>query len=501
MPKDAEAKAKAAESIWENLHTYSMRWDRTAPAAFAGRDAEIATLTDSLKIVASQESPAGMTTIIQGVPGAGKTALGREFVRRTQGAVVDADDPGNPDKKKKRVTVCVHASTAQLAASPKSLVQHIHKEIMSVRSQFTKGKEKFKGQFRAHTEKVGDTAALLLKLKTGAEAIAAQNSLNAASPMTQCLDSYAEVWGDDLVIVLIVDEMQGCPINANSRDTLETLHQNLHKCRILPVLLGLSDTEGHVTDRDPKKGLGLSRLGLRAVKTIGCLNPAQGNEPSESRQAITGTLEALGLDWAEPGWRDILLDSGCDENEWTQWCAALVEQLEEDSADFPQHITAGLIATCETLYENRRRLTLNQDLRNVIAAQQQAHKDHYYQNRLAGDTEPYTVAFGALCELEAAGCAVTDAEVLTALEICAETPRARLRGAELPEVVQQFLSKGILQEGDNDTYACGAIPSLSNHLRNQYQQKVELGDPTAETLRETLGLDGGWAGGGGGGPK
>ncbi len=498
MSQDAEAKARAAEAIWRSLHDYSEDLDRSAPAAFAGRGAEIEALTARLGRVASPKNPSGMTTIIQGVPGAGKTALGREFARRTQGAAVDA---GGPDTKRKRVTVCVHASTAQLAAPPKSLAQHIHKEIVGVRAQFTKGVEKAKGQLRAHTEKVGDAAAQILKLKTGAEAIAAQNSLDASSPMTQCLDSYAEVWGDDLVIVLIVDEMQGCPINANSRDALETLHQKLHKCRILPVLLGLSDTEERVTERDPAKGMGLSRLGLNAVKTIGCLKPAEGNEPSESRQAIAGTLKALGLDWTEPGWRDILHGVGCDESAWIQWRAALVDQLEEDSADFPQHITAGLIAACDALRENRGRLCLNQDLLHDIAAKQQAHKDHYYRSRLAGATEPYAIAFGALCELEDAGAAVTATELVCALNVCAATDEARLQETSIGQVAKQARSKGILRKRDDGTYSFNEIPTLASHLRDQYQRKLDLCDPVAEAMRDELGLESGWAGGGGGGPR
>ena len=125
--------------------------------------------------------------------------------------------------------------------------------------------------------------------------------------------------GDDLVLVILIDEAQTIPLSDRARSALQDLHASHHGCRIVPVLLGLSDTECHVMERDPQKGLGLSRLGLHAVKTIGCLNPAQGNEPSESRQAITGTLKALGMDWAEPGWRDILRDAGCDRNKWTQW--------------------------------------------------------------------------------------------------------------------------------------------------------------------------------------
>ena len=79
MAQDAEANAKAAQSIWTDLRDYADDWDRSAPAAFAGRKDEIAALASRLGRVASHKNPAGMTTIIQGAPGVGKTALGEDL--------------------------------------------------------------------------------------------------------------------------------------------------------------------------------------------------------------------------------------------------------------------------------------------------------------------------------------------------------------------------------------------------------------------------------------
>lgn len=54
--------------------------DRTAPPVFAGRECEFALLDASVRGV--QRGEVGHTTVVQGVPGAGKTALLEEYAAR-----------------------------------------------------------------------------------------------------------------------------------------------------------------------------------------------------------------------------------------------------------------------------------------------------------------------------------------------------------------------------------------------------------------------------------
>ena len=491
--------AKAAEAVWSNLQNYSDRQDRTDPAVFAGRDAEIKDLTACLAQIASPKNLAGATTIIQGVPGAGKTALANEYRKRMHGQVMTVQRPGEADLHK--LVICIDINEHGLGKPSADLAGAMHVQLMHALAHDTSGLHKLDGFARNHLEQIGDLAARVFGRKTESESRSSKYELTEQSTLQKCLEAYGDVWGDDIAFVLLIDEAQNIPPNDKARQNLSVLHKRNHPCRILPVLLGLPDTADLVKRSAKEGGLGLSRLRRDGVSNIGCLNPAEGNEPSESRQVISGTLDALGLNWATPGWRDILQESGFDEHKWSEWRNQLVDQLEVDSADFPQHITAGLMATCDALLSQQHRLDLNQALRYDIAARQMENKDTYYKNRLDGTIEPYILAFGALCELEAEGYSIGEHEVMTALDIC----KGRSAIASHPKspstltVLHTALSKGILQKYGK-AYCFNETPSLSSHLRNQYQQDLDAADPTAEALREALEPDGGWTGGGGG-PK
>ena len=65
--------------------------DRTPPAVFAGRKGEFRLLDSALRGV--ERGEVGHTVVIQGVPGAGKTALLREYVVRL---LAGGDETGGP---------------------------------------------------------------------------------------------------------------------------------------------------------------------------------------------------------------------------------------------------------------------------------------------------------------------------------------------------------------------------------------------------------------------
>ena len=68
--------------------------DRTSPAVFAGRDDEFRLLDAAAQSVA--EGQRGHTVVIEGVPGAGKTALLDEYAARLMAADAKASRPVVP---------------------------------------------------------------------------------------------------------------------------------------------------------------------------------------------------------------------------------------------------------------------------------------------------------------------------------------------------------------------------------------------------------------------
>ena len=68
--------------------------DRDSPTVFAGREDEFRLLENAVDRV--REGRRGLTVVIQGVPGAGKTALLNEYATRLLAANADAERPVIP---------------------------------------------------------------------------------------------------------------------------------------------------------------------------------------------------------------------------------------------------------------------------------------------------------------------------------------------------------------------------------------------------------------------
>ena len=69
---------------FDGMQHYVNLHERSAPMAFVGRDDILDDLLAAVKTTAITEDAKGMTRVVQGVPGAGKTAICDEFIRRHQ---------------------------------------------------------------------------------------------------------------------------------------------------------------------------------------------------------------------------------------------------------------------------------------------------------------------------------------------------------------------------------------------------------------------------------
>ena len=82
--RQLQLKQARTEQTFDGMRHYVDLHERSAPMAFVGRDKVLDDLMSAVKTTAADESAKGMTRVVQGVPGAGKTAICDEFIRRHQ---------------------------------------------------------------------------------------------------------------------------------------------------------------------------------------------------------------------------------------------------------------------------------------------------------------------------------------------------------------------------------------------------------------------------------
>ena len=113
--------AKAAQelplSVRESLALLAHSSDRTSPAVFVGRKSEFELLDNAVR--GAQRGEAGHTTVIQGVPGAGKTSLLREYAARL---LAERDDSGS-------YVIPVPLQHEHLDAPPEAVVAEIDRQF------------------------------------------------------------------------------------------------------------------------------------------------------------------------------------------------------------------------------------------------------------------------------------------------------------------------------------------------------------------------------------
>ena len=264
--------------------------DREPLPYFAGRALEMGALNARLdKVLAG--SVTGGIALVTGVPGAGKSELGRQFVKR---AVA----------RKSRPAVCHLPADVSLLPSDLGLFKEISATLG--RSEAgrraagidTKGTGWAAGggsvKVQRATEHARDTGSLYELLRSSGR---------------------AGMWKDRALIVT-VDELQ--TVEPDAMRNLHMLHRGEHGCPILVVGIGLQHTQDVLAHpRDGSAGISRTAPPTR----LGCLSR------DEAVEAVAGNMKAFGCD----------VSAGC------------VEALAEASCGFPQHIHAYLAAAVEVI--------------------------------------------------------------------------------------------------------------------------------------------------------
>lgn len=295
--------------------------EREQPPHFAGRRSELTALRRLLDDMLRLGSADGGMALVTGVPGAGKTQLGKRFAdEATQHDGVDvrclAVEPelllGGLDLFKAMGAALDGADEFRKIAEIDTKVVNRGGGLGPVKGNIT----------HEHVRQTGEFAALLRASKS------------------------AKAWKGKGLVVL-VDELQG--VQPGGMAALRVMHQGLHGCPLLLVGIGLQHTP-RVLANPADGSTGISRLGMRL--RLGALSDA------EALEAVEKGMAAL-------------------QRPIHRRCATA---LANESYGFPQHIHGYLAGACDAI-EKHGKLETQAALADALQAGRQKRVD-YYNGRL-----------------------------------------------------------------------------------------------------------------------
>ena len=420
---------RVPDHIESALRDYDRRRDRATPPVFVGRANELAFLHQT--VAAAKSGAEGMTAVVQGVPGAGKSALCSQFEQEVR--AVNGDDAP---------VVVVAKDCCFFDRTPVSMVREL-------------------------------AATAALKRGSSLDLAMQAMSLDESSSLGTTLDTFAEkMWPAGITLVLSIDEMQSMEDTPLVRRNLREIHGKRFRTNIAIAGFGLQDTAAWL------RRLGLSRLGSHQVETLGCMSRA------DASLLVDETFDHLRLTSEDKDWRGYANALGFGADDWTSWRDSARAVILEESADFPHHLVNGIRAVCRIALAGVGHLGEEQ----LASLRQQCResKKAYYAARL----EPlanHTMALAtALRKANAAG-EVDAAVVLNALEESDNNGR-RTDDNTATEVLNGLLASGLLT--NRGTTMVGVeIPSLTRYLADELESSLAQGGIAAHKLVDALGID------------
>ena len=297
------------------------RTSRDEPYHFAGRREELDVLHERLDEVTETSESLGGMALVTGVPGVGKTQLGRRFGKEAQ--------------LRSDATVKHLAISAGMLRDDLGLFMAIGRELDA------------EDEFRRAAETDTRTTAAGGGIGIVKGNVTKEHMRHTGSFGSLLLATSASAAWRGKALVLTVDELQG--LRPEGMPALEELHLGLHRCPILLVGIGLQHTLRVLESGD--SGAGLSRpathlrLGTMAI--------------DEAEEAISGALQALGGDIPKPR-------------------AATLAKM---SQGFPQHVHGYIEGAC-VAYDKHGGLDSSAAVDEAADHGHRLRQEHY-QGRLA----------------------------------------------------------------------------------------------------------------------
>lgn len=449
------------DELFRSLAGYAEDSDRSDPPRFVGRKSELDRLASAARRVA-ETNPRSATRVVHGVPGMGKTALCKEFQRRVNGTQTAG-----------KTVLTVELDCADFDLPPLKLVQKVAAKLPA-RMDLVPGRGEWARRTRGAVRDAAETALLLGIGKTGREAMHRVAGLDDRADLETCINAYAEsVWPAQIVIALVADEFQACPVSDRVRNALRVIDSCAHEGRIHMTFFGLPPVAALLRD-----DLGLSRMTENAELPLG---PLVG---SEGREVVTQTLAALGLVVDNETWASYLRELGVAASDWAMWKNGLTDRIAAQSLNFPQHLTAGMLATVRALIDQRGKRASGPELEADIAARLDRIKSDYYSRRL-GELAEHSMALGALSSM--AGGVAVEAAAIDLVVAGAEgrgVPMSRQQALSVLKLaVRRCVIESRRQQG-GVVYVASSIPSMRDWLSAAFAQGMRENWPATRTIRD-----------------
>ena len=407
--------------------------DRASPTVFAGREDELRLLHDAVEGARRDES--GHTVVIQGVPGAGKTALLNEYAARLLAASSSAEKPIIP----------VPLQPGDINAPAAAIVQAIDRQFREFEAS---------DEWRRRVNLAVGGASLVGNALFAAFTKRDFNDFRASArvpdSLSAALEDYVAFRFDrrQSTIVLLVDEAQNLHDTARVRDHLGTLHGGVSgNTQVLLACFGLANT----TDR--LRELGLSRLASGHVRSIGALSD------EDARRTVTGALEVA---------FDHAFDDGpLAEIRRKRWIGAAATIILGESANFPHHLTNGCRALAEIALDEG---IGDEPPKRKLRDRCRDHRREYYDARLRPWARHMTALVQAFGKRRDDGGDWTPIDDLVPVLMASDNFGRPVDEEAAITVIEELCASGYLEEG------AGAfrpvLPSLSSHFAHMQRSLV-----------------------------
>ena len=454
-----------AQDVFVRMRAYASDLERASPPVFVGRAGILEELRFVVERVAA-DNPRGMTRLVQGAPGAGKSALCDEFMASIQGRVLAG-----------RRVLCAKLDPSNLAQPPLELVNKLTDSLPRALAQVP-GTARFIADRHAGFAELASAALQVMRRPSLREMHAASHGLTAESDLGACVAVHARrLWPKDALVVLAFDEMQECPATPRSTAALRILNECMHDARILVVCFGLQNTETVL-----RENLKLSRIAADAVTALGPLADGEG------REVLERTLDYFGASTRNEGWLRHLAAAQEAPSHWQAWRDALLDDLEERAGNFPQHLTAALRATCQVLWQRRESGGSLAGIAAEIVERLERNKADYYAKRIGEELRLHRIALGALARAteETGGVPLRDA---LACFMAGDDAGRAVSGERAEALLRLAVARAVLGQADVDgVLSCVAppTPSMTRHLRHHYDRLLAREDAGALAVAACL---------------
>ena len=422
-----------SSKVRRSLALLAERSDRASPTVFAGREDEFGLL--DIAVRGTQRNEGGHTVVIQGVPGAGKTALLNEYAGRLLTA---SDSPQKP-------VIPVPLLPGDINASPAAIVQAIDRQFREFEASNEWGR-------RVNTAVSGASVlgSALFATFTRKDFNDFRASARAPDSLATALEDYVAFRFDrrHSTIVLLVDEAQSLSDTVRVREHLLQLHDGIKgRTQVLLACFGLASTASRLRE------LGVSRLATNHVRSIGAL------ADEDAERTVTGTLDVALADYSfdHTACGEALCRRGGPLRR-KRWTSAATATILAESANFPHHLANGCRAVASVaLDEGIGEEPLEEKLRERC----KAYKREYYDAILQPWADHSTALALALGGGEGEWAAISDVKQALMASDDFGDPVDRRRATA---ILKQLCANGYVAQRAG---ACRPeLPSLSSYFQD-----------------------------------